>query len=97
MVPPGNELDLSAALSYKVCVLRGGPGSAEQIIKFVVRADPDPGDRITVALTDGPVLFVDPYRPDACMATQLLEPQCGVIWILRKEILKLRAVPTNQV
>ncbi len=35
--------------------------SAKQIVEFVVRADPHPSDRITVALADGAVLFVDAH------------------------------------
>lgn len=45
----------------------------EQVVKFVMSADPCPNDRVAVAFADGTVLFIDPNRPDMIVAGQFLE------------------------
>ena len=51
-----------------------GHESAEELIKIVMRANPDPDDGIHVALTNNAVLFVDTDGPNVLIAAEFFEP-----------------------
>jgi hypothetical protein len=53
--------------------LRVIPFIPKKRVEVVVGTDPDPDNRIAIALTDRAVLLVDPHRPDLFIAGQLLE------------------------
>ena len=42
-------------------------------VKVVVGTDPDPNNRVAIALADRAVLLIDPHRPDLFIAGELLE------------------------
>jgi hypothetical protein len=46
---------------------------AKERVEVVVGTDPDPDNRIAIALADRAVLLIDPHRPDLFVAGQLLE------------------------
>ena len=46
---------------------------AKERVEVVVETDPDPDNRIAVALADRAVLLIDPHRPDLFIAGELLE------------------------
>ena len=46
---------------------------SKEPVEVVVRTDPDPNNRIAIALTNRAVLLIDPHRPDLVIAGQLLE------------------------
>jgi hypothetical protein len=55
--------------------MSGGQGSVEEVIEFVVRANPEPDDLLAVSLADCAVLLVDPHGPHIIAARQFFEPQ----------------------
>jgi hypothetical protein len=47
--------------------------STKQIIKLVMRADPNPNHCVAMTLANGAILFVDAGRPNVIITTELLE------------------------
>ena len=54
----------------------------EEIVEFVVRAYPNPGDSIAVTFTDGAVLLVYADRPDMVITTKFLESERRMVRVL---------------
>ena len=50
-----------------------GRWSAEELVEVVVRADPEPSDRLSMALGESPEGVVDPDGPDLFVAGEFLE------------------------
>ena len=68
--------------------------STKELVKIVVRTNPNPNDRIAGAVPDGAVLFIDPDRPNMLITAQFFEPQRGMIGILGKQRIRAtRCVP----
>jgi hypothetical protein len=62
--------------------------SRKEIIELVVRADPNPFNRIAGAHAHGAILFVDANRPDVTDALKFFEAQRRVIRVDRKELIR---------
>ncbi len=58
--------------------------SAEERVKVIVRTDPNPDNRVTVALAHSPVLLVDSHGPDVVIAAQFLETEGGMLRVFGK-------------
>ena len=58
--------------------------SGKERVEIVVRADPDPDNRIAITLTNCAVLLIDSHRPNLVIADELLETQRGVARVLGK-------------
>jgi hypothetical protein len=46
---------------------------AKELVEVVVGTNPDPDNHVAIAFTDGPVLLIDPHRPDLFIAGELLK------------------------
>ena len=57
-------------------------GLSKKFVELIVRPDPRPGNRATAAFTDCAILCGDPNRPNAVVASQLLESKRWMLWVL---------------
>ena len=62
--------------------------SREQIVELVVRADPNPFNRVTGAHAHGAILFADTNRPDVTAALKFFETQRWMIRVGRKKLIR---------
>ena len=61
--------------------------SAEPAVKFIVRPDPRPFDRVPIALAHRSELIVDPHRPDILVALQPLESKRRMVRVCREGLI----------
>ena len=61
--------------------------SRKEIVKLVVRANPNPFNRAAGTHTHGAVLFADADRPDCTAALKFFEAQRRMLRVLRKELI----------
>src|ERR1035441_3239562 len=61
-----------------------GIASGKEFVEVVMRADPNPDNRVAAAFPDGAVLLIDAHGPEVLVASKLLETQRGVAGVIQK-------------
>ncbi len=58
---------------------------SEKLVEFVVRAEPNPFDRLAVPFSDCANIQIHPHRPIGSVAPEFFELERVVGWIVREE------------